>query len=83
MRKLILAAASLALMSGAAFAGEANGIVAKFNSEARVITLDSGKSFTVPRDVALPAIMVGSRVSIQLDDENDKVDNVFASHSMM
>ncbi|WP_269930227.1 DUF1344 domain-containing protein [Aminobacter sp. HY435] len=83
MRKLILAAASLALMSGAALATEVNGTVVRFNSHARVITLDNGKSFTVPRDVALPAIQVGSRVSIQLDDERDKVENVFASHSMM
>lgn len=78
MKKIILAASALALMSGAALASN-NGTVAAFNSEARVITLDNGKSYTVPRDVALPAISTGEKVSIQLNDEGDRVTTVFKS----
>ncbi|GAA4116581.1 DUF1344 domain-containing protein [Aminobacter aganoensis] len=76
MKTLVLAAASLAMMSGVALASSQNGMIAKFNSSARVITLESGKSFTIPRDVALPPVQVGEQVSIQLNDEGDKVTTV-------
>lgn len=76
MKTLVLAAASLAMMSGAALASSENGMIAKFNSSARVITLDNGKSYTIPRDVALPPVQVGEQVSIQLNDEGDKVTTV-------
>jgi hypothetical protein len=76
MKKIILTASAIVLMSGAAFASSANGVVAKFNEEARVITLESGQSYTVPRDVAIPAIQAGEKVSIQLNGEGDKVNAV-------
>lgn len=76
MKKLILAITAATLMSGAAFASSANGIVAKINSGARVITLESGASYTIPRDVAMPALQVGDKVSLQLNGEGDKVVNV-------
>ncbi|WP_269931745.1 hypothetical protein [Aminobacter sp. HY435] len=76
MKTFVLAAASLAFMSGAALASSSNGMIAMFNPSARVITLENGKSFTIPRDVALPPLQVGERVSIQLNDEGDKVTSV-------
>jgi hypothetical protein len=76
MKKIILAASAVAMMSGAAFASSANGVVSQFNEQARVITLESGQSYTVPRDVAIPAIQAGEKVSIQLNDEGDKVNAV-------
>ncbi|AMS44674.1 DUF1344 domain-containing protein (plasmid) [Aminobacter sp. NyZ550] len=76
MKKIILAAASLALMSGAALASSNNGVVMKFSPASRVITLDNGHSFTVPRDVGLPNIQIGEKVSIGLNDEGDKVTSV-------
>lgn len=76
MKKFILAAASLAFMSGAALASSNNGVVMKFSPASRVITLENGHSFTVPRDVALPAFQIGEKVSIQLNDEGDKVTSV-------
>ena len=78
MKKIILAVSALALMSGAALASN-DGIVAKYNSETRVITLDNGKSFTIPRDVALPSISTGEKVSIQLNGEGDRVTTVLKS----
>lgn len=76
MKKLILAASALSIISGAAFASPASGIVGNINTVTRVITLESGKSFTVPHDVALPAIQAGDTVSLQLNDEGDKVQAV-------
>lgn len=83
MNKLILAAAAIALFSGSALASDASGIVAQFNAGARVITLDHGGSYTIPRDVALPSIKVGEKVTILLNDEGDVVRNVFVSPQSM
>lgn len=79
MKKIIIAASALAFMSGAAFANSADGVVSKYNADVRVITLENGKSFTVPRDVALPQLQVGEKVSIQLNGERDKVTGVLKS----
>lgn len=76
MKKIILAAASLAFMSGAALASANNGVVMKFSPASRVITLENGHSFTVPRDVGLPNVQIGDKVSIELNDEGDKVTSV-------
>jgi len=76
MNKLILAASAFSLMTGAALASSSDGVVAKINADARVITLESGQSYTVPRDVALPAIQAGEKISIQLNDEGDRVQSV-------
>jgi len=83
MNKLILAAAAIALFSGSALASDASGIVARFNAGARVITLDHGGSYTIPRDVALPSIKVGEKVTILLNDEGDVVRNVFVGPQSM
>ncbi len=76
MKKIIIAASALAFMSGAAFASSNNGIIKHYDATARVITLESGKSYTIPRDVALPPLQVGEKVSIQLNGERDKVTSV-------
>lgn len=76
MKKLILAASALSIIAGSAFASQSSGIVGNINTGTRVITLESGKSFTVPHDVALPAIQAGDTVSLQLNDEGDKVQAV-------
>ncbi|MCX8567921.1 MULTISPECIES: DUF1344 domain-containing protein [Hyphomicrobiales] len=79
MKKLILAASALALMSGAALASSTDGTVAKYNSDVRVITLDNGQSYTIPRDVAVPSIQNGEKVSIQLNSDGDRVTGVLKS----
>ncbi len=77
MRKLILAASALAFMSGAALATEVDGTVAKFNPAVRVITLTSGESFTIPRDVAIPPqLAAGKRVAIDQRDNGAKIESV-------
>ncbi len=79
MKKFIIAASAIAITSGAAFASSADGVIGKYNADVRVITLENGKSYTVPRDVALPQLQVGEKVSIQLNGERDKVTGVLKS----
>ena len=76
MKKIILAATAIALMSGATYASSRAGVIGNFNADTRVITLENGQSYTVPRDVALPALQNGEKVSIQLNDEGDRVTGV-------
>ncbi|GAA4111518.1 DUF1344 domain-containing protein [Aminobacter aganoensis] len=76
MKKIIIAASALSIIAGVAIASPASGIVGNINTDTRVITLESGKSFTIPRDVALPALQTGDTVSLQLNDEGDKVQAV-------
>ncbi|MCX8567924.1 DUF1344 domain-containing protein [Aminobacter sp. MET-1] len=79
MKKIILAAAAITMMSGAAFASSTDGVIDKFNADTRVITLENGNSYTVPRDVAMPSIRTGEKVSIQLNGEGDRVTGVLKS----
>ncbi len=77
MKKFVLALAAATMMTGSALAAQVDGVVKEFNMEGRAITLEDGKSFIVPADVALPPeLAVGQKVSIQTDD--DKVDDVKA-----
>ncbi len=79
MKKIIIAASALVFMSGAALASSNNGVIKNYNADTRVITLESGKSYTIPRDVALPSLQVGEQVSIQLNGERDKVTSVLTN----
>lgn len=83
MKKLILAAAALTLMSGAALATEIDGVVAKFNPAVRVITLTNGESYTIPRDVAIPPQLApGKRVAIDEHDNGAKIESVLVRSYM-
>ena len=76
MRRLVLVISALALMTGVAVARQAQGTVARYNPSTRVITLKDGRSYTVPRDVAVPRLNVGDKVSIMFNDEGDKIKTV-------
>lgn len=80
MKTILLIAASIAFTAGAAFASSSDGVIASYNHDVRVITLENGRSFTVPRDVAVPALQAGEKVSIQLNDEGDRVTAVLKSY---
>ncbi|MCX8572889.1 MULTISPECIES: DUF1344 domain-containing protein [Hyphomicrobiales] len=73
MKTILLIASPLIFIAGAAFASSLDGIVARYNHDVRVITLENGKSVTVPRDVAMPSLQAGEKVSIQLNGEGDRV----------
>ena len=80
MKKILLIVAPLILVAGAALASSRDGVVAKYNHDVRVITLENGRSYTVPRDVALPPLQAGEKVSIILNDEGDRVTAVLKSY---
>ncbi|MDH4984071.1 DUF1344 domain-containing protein [Aminobacter anthyllidis] len=79
MKTILLIASPLIFLAGAAFAASSDGVVAKYNHDVRVITLENGRSYTVPRDVALPPLQAGEKVSIQLNGEGDRVTAVLKS----
>ncbi|MCX8570777.1 DUF1344 domain-containing protein [Aminobacter sp. MET-1] len=71
MRKLIISLGTLALLTGASFAATAEGTVREYIPETKVVTLEDGKSYTIPQDVAVPAgLAPGVKVSINLDDDD-------------
>lgn len=78
MRRLVLAVSALALMSSAALARDVQGVVKHFNSATRTITLQDGRTYTVPRHVAVPRMRAGEKVSIMFNGEGDQIRNVFA-----
>lgn len=73
MKNILLIVSALIFPTGAALASSLDGVVAKYSHDVRVITLENGKSYTVPRDVALPPLRAGEKVSINLNDEGDRV----------
>lgn len=79
MKKIAIALASIALFAGAANAAtDLSGTVAAYNAGSRVITFDSGKSVSVPSDVAIPAsLQVGAHASVSFNSEGDQVNAVF------
>lgn len=80
MKTIILIATPLVFLAGAAFASSPNGVVARYNHDVRVITLENGKSYTVPHHVALPPLQAGETVSVILNDEGDRVTAVLKSN---
>ncbi len=84
MKKLVIALGTAALMAGAAWAASAEGVVKEFNKDTRVVTLEDGKSYTVPGDVALPADLdVGKKItSTVADDDATKVTAITVSAAM-
>lgn len=76
-KKIVLSLASLTLLGGSAFAAvPMSGTVKSYNAEARVITFDSGKSVTIPLDVAVPAnLKAGQHATIDFD--HGRADTVF------
>ena len=79
MKKILLIVAPLILVAGAALASSRDGVIAKYNHDVRVITLENGRSYTVPRNVALPPLEAGEKVTIMLNGEGDRVTDVLKS----
>lgn len=69
MRILIATAAAL-MMTGAAFAAEAEGKVTKLDAEAQKITLDDGKSYTLPGEFDIATLHEGMDILLAYDKVN-------------
>lgn len=79
MKKIVLSAAALALLSGSAFAAvPVSGTVQSYDAQTRVITFEGGKSVRVPADVAIPAsLAAGKHATVDFNDEGDRIGVVF------
>lgn len=67
MRTLIGAVAAVLMMSGAAFAAEAEGQVKSVDKDKAIITLDNGKSYKLPGEFDVDNIKPGMDVLLAYD----------------
>ena len=68
MKKMIITAASVLAMAGAAFAAEVEGVVTNYDPATKMITLESGESYTVGEGVEVGDLQPGGKVAITYDD---------------
>ncbi|MFZ2101887.1 MAG: DUF1344 domain-containing protein [Oricola sp.] len=71
MKKLVTAALAGVMLAGtafAAFAGEAEGVVASIDEATRTITLEDGTAYVVAEGVDLAAVVAGDKVKVIFDD---------------
>lgn len=67
MRTLIGAIAAILMVSGAAFAAEAEGQIKSIDKDKAVITLDNGKSYKLPGEFDVDNIKPGMDILIAYD----------------
>ncbi len=73
MRKFLLAAASVGLMTATnAYAAETTGTVRSVNTKSDSITLSDGKVYMLPEGIEAELIKVGERVKITFSQRNGK-----------
>jgi Cu/Ag efflux protein CusF len=68
MNRIVVSAAALLALMGAAHAAEVEGVVQTVDPATRMVTLESGESFTAPEDATLDDIAPGDRIKVMLDD---------------
>lgn len=84
MKKLVLAIAGIAMMTGIAFAEDLTATVKSYGSSSHLLTLDDGKSFTLDEQVAVPeGLAAGKKVTIQFDSNTPtRVQNIVITDKM-
>jgi Cu/Ag efflux protein CusF len=70
MNRIVVSAAALLSLMGAASAAEVEGTVQTVDPTTRMVTLDTGESFTAPEDATLDDIAPGDKVKVTLDDSS-------------
>ncbi len=70
MNRIVVSAAALLSLMGAASAAEVEGTVQTIDPTTRMVTLDTGESFTAPEDATLDDIAPGDKVKVTLDDSS-------------
>lgn len=68
MKKLIIAAATIAAFSTAAFAGQMEGKVQAVDEATRTIMLEDGSSYVAADGVAIEELAAGDAVVVTYDD---------------
>ena len=74
MNRLMIAVSAAALLGAsslAALAAEATGAIASIDTAAGTVTLDDGKTYTLPASVDAASLQVGQSVKIMYDDGAD------------
>lgn len=74
MKKLMMAAAAAALLAGSslALAAEVSGSITSIDATARTITMDDGKTYTLPADFDAATLVQGAKVKLTVDDADGK-----------
>lgn len=79
MIRIITSAAVFALVSGSAYAASLSGQVASYDAQARTIHFDSGKTASIPVQVAVPAdLAAGSHATVKIIDNTGRIGAVFS-----
>ena len=73
MKRLIIAAGTIALMTGTALAATDTGTVKKIDVKNDAITLDDGKTFTLGEGVEAEQLKVGQTVIVTYDVKAGKM----------
>ncbi len=73
MKRLIIAAATLALMMGAAFAASDTGTIKQINPNSDAVTLDDGKTFTLAEGTEAESLKIGQKVTVTYDMKDGKM----------
>ena len=68
MKKFLITAVSVVGLAGAAYAAEVEGVVSSYDPATRMITLESGETFTVTGDAQLDNVQPGGKVVVTYDD---------------
>lgn len=64
MKRLIIAATTLTLMTGVAFAATDTGVIKQIDPKSDAITLDDGKTFTLAEGTEAESLKVGQKVAV-------------------
>jgi hypothetical protein len=64
MKRMIIAAAAITLMTGAAFAATDTGTIKQINPKSDAITLDDGNTFTLAEGTEAESLKVGQKVTV-------------------
>jgi Cu/Ag efflux protein CusF len=76
MKKLMIAAGAAALLavsSLAAYAAEATGSIKSVDAAAMAVTLDDGKTYSLPAGFDAASLKAGAKVKITYDEANGKM----------
>lgn len=68
MHKTLIQAAAAMLLSGAAIAGEVEGVVTSYDPATRMIVLESGEAFRLADGIDLDGLEPGGKVVVTYDD---------------
>jgi len=73
MKRLIIAATTATLMTGAAFAATDTGVIKQVNPNSDAITLDDGNTFTLAEGTEAESLKIGQKITVTYDLKSGKM----------